>query len=206
LASTRLNIRVREAILSDILEHAFLDRIRSQITEETDFTNLVLDDVLKGHEAMLNAEPDGFFPQRDEFKVMIAGQVKMLSLSAGLTRFLPQPWETAKAKTPGRQGGRRIPYYMTTGNVAAVYDAGCKFARKFETLEHARDKLTEEIHRAMAPAVKTLEAASTVDKLIEFWPEVAAFANKYRNAGEKKAVLLAVKRDDLNASLQLPPQ
>lgn len=202
--ATRLTKAVREGILKDLLGYAFLDRTQAQIDAENDFGTEVFETVYAAHLDMIKAAPDGFFSMDDDFKVYFDNDCQQLNLNTGFDYSIPSQWRDFGVKHRDN-ANRRMPSNARSNQAIKRFDHDHPLTVKFLTLKAAHDALEKEIAAAARTAKATLDSVSTIDKLVDVWPEARVFAEKYKVNGEAKAILPAIPRRELNNALGLPP-
>tara|TARA_R110000787_G_scaffold631_6_gene2345 strand:- start:14 stop:694 length:681 start_codon:yes stop_codon:yes gene_type:complete len=220
MASTRLTNSIKEALVNQLLDHAFAHKSQEQHTAECDLAQQVYDHIMDtrklrdGHlvemtlRSLVAQLPTGWGSQEDYFYVEFGGQTTRLDKYDGIAPTYGQSCSLRGIKAvlgrnkvkwswPPRWGGH---------GTVATYDAHHKFTLRSEQLKGAREDLEAEILTAGASARATMDSVSTVQKLIVLWPEVEAFACQFLSAEKAAAVLLpVVQREKLNDVLGLPP-
>ncbi len=216
MASTRMTRYIREAIQSKLIQRAFKDRAQEHVDRCADFAVRVYRDVMAPHLELMATLPKGWLPTDNDLNVYMSGQMARLcfngSLGNGrLTSSLCEggakevfPAETTMNE---RYGGAHLPFpqRMLGNQCLKQYDAHDPFAVEYSKLCHEQKELVEEIERTSRSVNAALEKVSTVNKLIEIWPEAADFARPYLVNGEQRAILPAIPREELNQRLGLPP-
>lgn len=201
----RLTKPIRESILKDLLAYAFLERAQAQINAEAAFSTEVFEDTYAAHLDMIKAAPDGFFPMDDDFKIVFDNDHARLDFGAGFDYNVPADWRAFGVRKASENPNRRMPHRATTNQAVKRLEIDHPLTAKYLKLKADHERLDDEIRKASRTAKATLESVSTINKLVEVWPEARVFAEKYKVDGEAKAILPAIPRRELNSVLGLPP-
>lgn len=94
---------------------------------------------------------------------------------------------------------RRVPHSRTKGAFAA-YDARHHFTDEWQGIRDDRKSLYAERDRVRSQLAAVLASVSTINKLVEVWPEAAPFVP----TGKASSNLPAVDFKSLNKALKLP--
>lgn len=208
MTSTRLTRNIREALMKKLITRAFRERAQTLVERQCDFAGRVYDDALKPHLERIAAIPEGWLPTDDDIKVSFGSHYTQLDFGNGLSHTIHHALRSAGAKARTDKAGNRIERRFPSkfrGVCAKVYAATHPLSEEFHNLQVEQEALVAEIERAQRTTKSTLESVTTVKKLIEVWPEVEEFAKQYLDNGERKAVLPAIPRAELNSQLGLPP-
>lgn len=209
MATTRLTQPIREAIMKKLLHRAFLDRAQAVVDRQADFARRVYEDALKPHLTSIAAVPAGWLPTDDDIKVSFGTDYTQLDFGSGLSYSVHATLRACGAKALTGPGGNRVELPFPSkfrGQCLKVYDHKHPLAEEFRDLQVEQEALVAEVEKAQRTMKATLESVTTVKKLIEVWPEVEEFAKHYLESGERKAILPAIPRAELNKALGLPPQ
>lgn len=206
MTTTRLTNNIRTALLGRLMDHAFGDRARDIVSRAAAFAVRLHEDAMGDDWARMQRLPEGWLPTISSIKVMIAGEVRSPTTDGALVgHSLPENLRRAGAKRRHEEAPKmRVPS-AKQNNVLKVYAHDHPLALEYLELEAEQASLDIEIGRAYRSAKAAVESVGTVQKLIEVWPEAEAFASDFLHNGERKAVLPAIPRADLNAALGLPP-
>lgn len=184
MASVRLTSYMRDTILERLLQHAFAGREEVIQQRRCALGNKVYYDIYppKLREKM-EALPNGLLPTDTNLLVRFGDG------SGDVERVF---WKEE----------RRISYDHRSG-VARAYAENHPFTQEFRTLGRKREALKEEKDTAKRSALSILNSVTTLNKLIEIWPEVSRFAQDFqdRKTGQMKLPAVVVK--DVNARLGL---
>lgn len=180
MASTKLTNSMRDAIVQRVLDHAFGDRERALKETEHRLAAKAYDRLhpKKIREAMA-ALPRDYLPMDDSIIVSVSGCRHRLRL--------PE-----HRPAPSGYDARRLSL-MSDDKLSIEIT---KFASDHEALENER-------REAEKNARAVLDSVTTLARLVQVWPEVEVFAADLET---KPVVALAVRMDDLNAALRLPPE
>lgn len=181
--AVRLSNYIRKQVLNAVLKHAFEAREKALEAEKFALGDAVYNDIYpEPLRKQMDALPDGFLPTGGDVKVQFEGQ-----------RF-----------THVYFGERRRIAKSHEYNAAVVYDAKHPLTVRYDAWKKAQDDLDAEKSKAKSSAEAVLESVTTVNKLIQVWPEVEQFARPFAVESPSRAIALPIK--DLNARLGLPPQ
>ena len=215
MATARLTKSIREALLKKLIRRAFQDRAQEMVDRCSAFAVKVYEDAMGPHLKSIRSIPDGWLPSDDDVKVQIAGDVTRLcfngSMGSGGLDMSMREAGAEEATVPGSVKGSfnrpNLPYPAKfRGQCVKVYDATDPIAQEHMELTRDLEDFQAEVRAAKRAAKVAMESVTTVKKLIEVWPEVEEFAKDYLVNGERKAILPAIPRAELNAKLGLPPE
>lgn len=214
MATARLTRHIREALLKKLMRRAFQERAQEMVDRCSAFAVTVYEDALAAHLKSIRSIPDGWLPSDDDVKVQIAGEMTRLcfngSMGNGCLESIMREAGAEEAKVPGSVKGSfnrpNMPFPAKfRGQCVKVYDATDPIAQAHMELVRDLEDLQSEMRAAKLSAKTAMESVTTVKKLIEVWPEVEEFAKHYLDNGERKAILPAIPRAQLNQALGLPP-
>ena len=205
MATTRLTKCIREALLKKLLQRAFQSRAQSFVDECAAFVDRVYRDAFQDKLERMDALPDGWLDTDYYITVQIAGEVRRMKFDGSLDGWnLPEQMRQAGAR--GMATHNRRFTARTKSQVVKIYEPTHELSKELTDLLSRREDLCEEIRKAVRSAKAAMESVSTVKKLIDVWPEVEEFAKHYLEDGDRKAILPAIPRDQLNTMLNLPPE
>lgn len=171
---------MRRSIRDALLAHAFGER-----EEALEAERRKLGDDLYKHlypaalQKKMKALPNGFLPKSEAQQVKLGGD------------WMPLEW------------GDSRPVSVDNRRNAVVLDANHPITERFRDLRNRGDRLRAEKGEAAAKANAALKNATTINKLLKLWPEVAPFVEPYlRDA--KPAPLPVVQTEVLNKTFDLP--
>lgn len=219
MASTRLTNATRDALLAQLMNHAFAGRCLTHFQAELDFVQEVYDHVMTERKVRFEGKetpvgevvaklPAGWASREDYFKAEFAGQTVQLGKYYGM-------YHDGCQSVSKLLGVKQVPHHQQEkwyfpprwgghGTLVA-FDARHPLSAKATELNSAFEDLTTEMARVRASTKATLEAANTVQRLIVLWPEVESFARQFLTDKQAAAVLLpVVQRESLNVALGLP--
>lgn len=205
MASTRLCVWMKDAIISRLLQHAFSVQVLDLINDQGVFARRVFDDVVKpGEQVRLGELPPGWVPEVEQITVKMkeGASVEQLNLNGyyGIYGELSQALAQGDRESVATIN-RRCPYRVK-GGVCAVYSVGDPLQVAHEDLENRAKTLRGQVTDAEKVMRGTLDSFSTVNALIKGWPEVEPFASRYIDRPSTQ--LPVVPRARLNAMLDLP--
>ena len=176
----RLTKTMRHQIISNLIKHGFKERREvlenaERIFADTVYNDLYSDDV----KAKMEAMPKGFLPSKNYLYCTFGDQFGKVSF--------------------GKE--RIIAYKHHCGNAAKVYESNSLIAQRFFRLSDHWDTLIKEEAQAESTTQGILESVSTVEKLLEAWPECRPFVEGI--APVPKPLPPALPIPEINAMLGL---
>lgn len=181
--AVRLTNFIREQILDAVLKHAFAEREKALEAEKHALGDAVYNDTYpEPLRKQMAALPEGFLPTDSDLRVQFEGH-----------RF-----------THVYFGERRRVAKCHDYSAARVYDEKHPLTLRYEAWKKAQDELGAEKSKAKSSAEAVLGSVTTVNKLIQVWPEVEQFARPFAKESPSRAIALPIK--ELNQSLGLPPK
>lgn len=205
MATNRLTKAIRESILKDLLNYAFFEQAQAQIAAECELAHAIFDATFPDFDEKRKGFKDCYFPRDNDFKVAMGGQVRSLYFDSGLDYQLPYDFRQSGVKKIDDDRERYMPYHAYSGSAIANYASDHELSKRLDELVMKRETLEEEMRKAKRTAEATLSSVNTIAKLIDVWPEARVFAERYKVDGERKAILPAIPRAELNHVLGLPP-
>ena len=222
MASTRLTVAIKEALVSQLIDHAFADRCRKLVAAECALAQEIYDHTMdtrflkveggKGPKLSLRkivaALPAGWESRSNYFKAEVGGQVMRFGRYKGMSCGYSSGDELVGTEQNTKD--EIIPWAFKPGFVGShtinAYDANHEFSRRAVELQGVREDLVKEISSMRISTRATLDSATTVQKLISIWPEVEVFAAPFlKSKTADEALLPVVARERLNKALGLPP-
>lgn len=202
MTSTRLTNDIRESLTNDILKHRFTADVDSIIEAQCKFAAKVYGDLFDGKtQAVMYGLPEGWLPNATDIGVQfgyVGGTHQFARLYFGgyltgiLGRLQSKPTSTTTTT-------KRVLSSKAHG-CAKVYDPSHPLAIEFGRLKNRTKEVKEAADTAERSIKTTLNAVSTINRLVETWPEVDQFARKYDTG---KPSLPALPTDHLNQLLRL---
>lgn len=180
MASTRLTNDMKETIIKRVIDHGFEARAKELWETETKLAAKAYDRLhpKKIREAMA-ALPRGYLNTSGTILVSINGCNYRLDLPE--KRPEPGDYHRGRLLLPGDD----------------------KLAVEISAFMNERGAMKKDCNEARANARAVLNSVRTIAQLVKVWPEVEAFAADLET---KPTAALAVRMDDLNAALRLPPE
>lgn len=201
MATPRLTKPLRQGILSDVIKHAFQEKLDAMVLEEIQLAHDVFDHVYKNDlELLANPEPH-LFAKSYSYQVVLNSDRHQMSFrgpsfNAYSLAQLPISFKYLE-KT-----ARYIPNAASSYNSIAEFSPSSKLGKRIEKAERVSDQFIETVRSAASSANAILDSTSSFSKLIETWPEIESFAKPYMNRGSSN--LPAVQTTALNAMLDIP--
>lgn len=204
MAAVRLTKSIRDDLTEKLLTRSFGKKVQELAARCRSFADRVYEDVYRKELERMNALPDGWLGTNSSFNVKFGSEYTPLGFNGTLdgwswpSKFMMVGLETDLVY-------RRV-LASRFSQCNKVYDALSDFAVEYTSLNNEQSDLIRTIIETQQSVKATLSRVTTVQKLIEVWPEVEEFAKKYLVEGEKKVLLPAVSREHLNTILNLPPE
>lgn len=197
--STRLTNTTRDQITSAVLTHRFREPVDALIADRAAFAEEVYNDVYrKADREKMAALPKGWLPETNAIGVQFGDQSGYVSLYFGGHFY----GRLRSVRTPGdeKQIERRA-FSKNVHGCVKVYDADHRLAVKHTALDRRYTELKAEFEAAERQVKAALDSATTVNRLVEMWPEVEPFV---RPLGTPSPKVPAIPTDQLNKLLDLP--
>lgn len=197
---TRLTNDIRDAIRADLTAHRYGAAVKAIGDRLQVFAAKLYDHLYSPEDQALMASlPNGWLPEDDHLRISYAGQYHSVY-------FNGYCWSWSSLNSLAKRGSaisRRVASEHIGGHVRLRDDALCN---EFGQIDNDLRKLNEANSLAQRDIQTALSTFSTIEKLIEAWPEVEPFASPYITAPQKaaKSLLPAVRISSLNAMLDLP--
>lgn len=200
--STRLTNTIRERIALAVLRHRFSDSIEAMIADKAAFADEVYCDIYKKSDReKISALPAGWLPEEHRVGVKFDNtkfSYENIDFSGCVYGKISRTRVPQEKSEPAPR--RRVLTKHSHG-CAKVYDEGHRLAKKFVALKEREDELKVAIVAAERQVNAALESATTINKLVEIWPEVEPFARQFDKSPIK---VPAVPTEQLNKLLDLP--
>lgn len=200
--STRLTNTIRERIALAVLRHRFSESIEALIADKATFADEVYCDLYKKSDReKIDALPAGWLPEEASIGVKFDNtrwNYENIYFSGCVYGKLSRTRAPQEKSDPAPR--RRVLHKHSNGCVK-VYDEGHRLAKKFAALKEREAELEAAIVAAERQVNAALESATTINKLVEIWPEVEPFARQFDKSPIK---VPAVPTEQLNKLLDLP--
>ncbi len=208
MSSPRLAVWMKDALQARLVEHALSHQVMDLIADQAAFARRVYDDVIDpGRQVRLEELPPGWVPEVHQLSVQFGdGGKTMVQLDFSGRTYINGAVSQALSHGDSesiKNVYRRVPYRLKD-NVAKVYEVGHELQRDWEELCQRRVEIGTKSSDAQKIIRATLDSFSTVNSLINGWPEVEPFAARYRAAPPTQ--LPAIPRAALNLLLDLPAE
>lgn len=202
---TRLTNSIKDALMGDLLKRAFKERGDEMIARNVDYAHRLYEDALAPHLKLINSLPRGWLATDDDIKVQLGAEIKQIKFHGGLIHWsLTEDMRKAGIKL---QSDVYKPFpSLYKGQCVKQYPGDHPLVIEYQKLMDGWNDLHAAIREAGLTARGAMDSVSTVKKLIEVWPEVETLAREYLEEGERKAILPAIPRAQLNTLLDLPPE
>jgi hypothetical protein len=177
VTAIRLAVYMKDSILMALTEHAFKTRDDALTAEKVELGKKVYEQMYTAEERRLMAKlPADFLGTEHYQRVKFGGDYTNLPL-----------------------GGE---HRVANGRGAPVFSASHEFTDIYRDIDKREKLLAQEKKQARVEAKAKLNSASTVQRLIDIWPEVRPFAEPYLKT--KKTTLPVPVNDVLNRKFNLP--
>jgi hypothetical protein len=198
--SIRLTNYTREQITNAVLTHRFSEATETLIADRAAFAEEIYSDVYrKSDRERMASLPNGWLPEEDQINVQFGDQrgYESLDYRGHLYGSLNK---TRKAGAKGDPTFRRVlnKHYR---RCAKVYGDDHRLTKKYHELQASQKELFRQYEEAKRQVEAAVASASTINKLVEVWPEVEPFARAFDTAPLK---VPAIPTDKLNKLLDLP--
>ncbi len=197
--STRLTNTTRDQIASAVLTHRFREPVDALIADRAAFAEEVYNDIYrKADREKMAALPKGWLTETAAINVQFGDSrgYESVQFSGKIYGKLG----SVKTKDDGKSVERRA-FAKNTHGCARVYDADHRLARKHADLGRRFEELKAAFEAAERQVNAALDSATTVNRLVEMWPEVEPFV---RPLGTPSPKVPAIPTDQLNKLLDLP--
>lgn len=203
---TRLTTSIKDALLGDLLKRAFKQRGDEMIARNVDYAHRLYEDALAPHLKLIYSLPKGWLDTEDSIKVQLGAEIKGIRFHGGLSNWsLTEDMRKAGIKFQTDRGDKPFPR-LYRSQVVKQYPGDHPLVIEYQKLMDEWNDLHAAIREAGLTARGAMDSVTTVKKLIEVWPEVETLAREYLEEGERKAILPAIPRAQLNTLLDLPPE
>lgn len=196
--ATRLTTWIREQITKDVVRHRFADAALELVKDRAALAVDVYNDVYSEAERKkMAALPSGWLGEDRDITVQFGDGrgYEKLSFSGAVYG------EVSTVLKDSIEPVDLLVQHRHERGCAKVYELTHPFALRRDDLR-ARDKdMSEAIRTARRQVEAAVQKATTLNRLIELWPEIEPFASKYE---DKPKHLPALPTSELNALLDLP--
>lgn len=195
---TKLTTYIRENLAKDLLKHRFGDAAAALVADRAAFALKVYNDLYSEAERKkMAALPDGWLGKSSSITVQFGegsgyGQIEFSGSVYGDVH--------AVMKAPVNAVYRLVAYHHLRG-CAKVYERTHGFSDEYDALRERQEDLATQISQARRQTEAALTKATTLKRLVEIWPEIEPFVEKY---ADKPKPLPALPTNELNALLDLP--
>jgi hypothetical protein len=200
--SIRLTNAIRDNMKFSMLEHRFATRAGTIADRRRKLAHDIYHDlVIKKFGKEFKKLPDHFFQMKSTIQIYLGGMNVDLKLNGAEN--------SARNSTILRCSGRDtvslpMPYFLASyGSANCAFDVDHEFTKEFEEINMIYEALVAEYSEAESVVVSILHKFHTVRRLLEAWPEAAAFVPEQ---SKEAPALPAVPVAKLNAMLDLPQE
>jgi hypothetical protein len=199
MASTRLTQDAREQIATAVLLHRFQEPVDALVVDRAAFAEEVYNDIYrKSDREKMAALPKGWLPETNAINVQFGDQrgYESLQFSGKLYSRLG----SLRSKDDGKSIERRA-FSKNVHSCVKVYEPDHRLSLKHDALDQRYTELKAEFEAAERQVKAALNSATTINKLVEMWPEVEPFVRKFDASPLK---VPSIPTDQLNKLLDLP--
>jgi hypothetical protein len=197
--STRLTNSIRERIATAVLTHRFREQVDALIADRAAFAEEVYNDVYrKSDREKMAAISKGWLPETTAINVQFGDSrgYESLQFSGKIYGKLG----SVKSKDDGKSIERRA-FSKNVHGCVKVYDADHRIAKKHAEIHQRYEDLKADYEAAQRQVEAALNSATTINRLVEMWPEVEPFARSFDASPLK---VPSIPTDQLNKLLDLP--
>lgn len=196
---TRLVNAMRDGIVSRLMKHSFDDQRRAFQAEHAALAMTIYNDI---YIPAVRKRMNGWLNTASNIQISYAGTVGRFEFDGDYGKYV-NGYDTyllyiATGEPPKVM---RFPW-EDLGSTLKVYEATDPIAEQIVEFMTKRSNLIETIKKAEKQATATVEAYTTVEKLIEAWPEIEPFIDEKDRLVPITAVALPVEA--LNDMFKLP--
>lgn len=203
MASVRLTMSIKEQIERRLIRYRFAEEAQQLVADYAQLASDVYDDLYPEiTRKKMEAMPKGWLP-----RVASVGAQFGESSSRYIQLSFDGKCYGEIAKAGGRDkeadydSPRPVPYSDKDGCLKC-YGVSDPLSERYSSLEERWTALEANIRAARRAAKSAMDQVTTLNRLIEVWPEIAPFTEGFAN----KTSLPAIPRSDLNGLLGLPKE
>jgi hypothetical protein len=195
---TKLTTYIRENLSKDLLKHRFGDAAASLVADRAAFALKVYNDIYsEADRKKMAALPEGWLGKDSDITVQFGdgrgyGKLEFSgSVYGDVHAVLKEPVDTVY----------RLVIHQHLRGCAKAYERTHEFAAEYDALRERQKDLSTQISLARRQTEAALTKATTLKRLVDIWPEIEPFVEKYI---DKPKPLPALPTNELNALLDLP--
>lgn len=202
--STRLNKENRAGIRNAVIQYRFKKDfdviVRARAALADDIYGDLYDPPMF---VLMRSLPKGYLPTQQELSITLGTSHTYIGFSGGWHRWSTPAYAEAFAKPSAVW---RLVAYDHDNRHAKTYDARHPFTIEFDRIQNLGADLATDTSEAAAKLDATTKSVTTVEKLIELWPEIEPFARPYMVAttASSNRQLPVIQTAALNTLLDLP--
>lgn len=205
---TKMTNEIRKAVVRDILVYRYQKAMQALIVERQKLTVEVWEACFsKDKQKLLREAPSSFFYKSSNFNVQVSGRTLQFYTSGDFVdrdsynpKFQPTFYNQIKGKVPPPDP-LPLPYKSIHGTVGVI-DSGTPLAERVMDVFNRSDTFEKEMATARAELYAALDSFTTVEKMIQIWPDVEKFAKPFI---ARPTFLPATQINRMNTLLKLPP-
>lgn len=203
MASTRLTKDMRVAIRDNAIRHRFGPDVADLVRDFRDLAEAVYNETYGSIRSRMEELPDGWMPTTGSMSVQLGATYTSLNFDGD---FPSRQYTSDTHNLVGLQGDikdiwRRVPD-AKKGTCHNSFDARHELSTRHDILRHAAGGLNDLVAKTKRDLYSALDNFTTVEKLLEGWPEIQPFTVGVTPA--PKTTLPAVPVAALNSALGLP--
>lgn len=202
MSSVRLSVSIKEQIERRLIHYRFSEEAQQLVSDYADLAHEVYEDLYPEiTRKKMEALPKGWLPSTDGVGVQFGDSgSRYTTLSFSGKCYGEISYAGGRGETE-RGGSRRVPYSDKSG-CSKRYEMTDPMSERYDELESRYKALEERIRAGRKAARAAMDQVTTLNRLIEVWPEIAPFTEGFG----KKNTLPAISRPDLNGLLGLPKE
>lgn len=169
---TRLTNDMRADIVSALMTHKFDDEVSVLCDERAGIALAVYEHHYAGTLERMDKLPKGWLQTEGVVRFRAAGYNHQYNFSG---RIFGRPQTLSSFISNKRENVEKRQQAQWVGRTLQTYEATHDIAVRVEKHEAAAAALAERVTQARAQATATLDRFTTVEKLIDAWPEIKPF-------------------------------
>lgn len=189
----------REQITRDVLKHRFGEAAQALVNDRAAFALAIYNDVYSvADRRKIKSLPGGWLCSENGITAQFGASSRDYedvpfngAVYGSIAKMLPERLEAVN----------KLMAYSHRNGCAKVYEADHAFCETYQSLKSRKADLEREVDAAERQTESAIASVTTFGRLVEIWPEIAPFAERYDN---EPAPLPALPTAKLNTLLRLP--
>lgn len=198
--SIKLTKYMRDDIAKRLLSHKFTKDYLAIVEKRKAFAEELYNDIFSAEDRKKMYElPNGWLPEESSISFQIGGGSGYTNIRVNGSFYSCELGNIMESIPPLF---KRVPNKRRHGALK-VYDTTSSFSIRYTKLENETQDLIKQVRDAQTKVESALASVTTIGKLIQVWPEIKPFTNKWINASAEYK-LPAIPVQDLNETFELP--